>query len=69
MRKNQPWRGFSAESSSQRADCGACHGADNLTQQAVQKFSYETTPYVAIADAVRISMSIPFFFEARFTAV
>jgi NTE family protein len=38
----------------------------NLTQQAVQKFSYETTPDVAVADAVRISMSIPFFFEARF---
>ena len=37
----------------------------NLTQQAVQEFSYETTPDVAVADAVRISMSIPFFFEAR----
>jgi NTE family protein len=38
----------------------------NLTQQAVQKFSYETTPGVAVADAVRISMSIPFFFQARY---
>ncbi len=38
----------------------------NLTQQAVQKFSYETTPDVAVADAVRISMSIPFFFKARY---
>jgi len=38
----------------------------NLTQQAVQKFSYETTPDVAVADAVRISMSIPFFFEAQY---
>jgi hypothetical protein len=38
----------------------------NLTQQAVQKFSYETTPDVAVADAVRISMSIPFFFQARY---
>ena len=38
----------------------------NLTQQAVQEFSYETTPHVAVADAVRISMSIPFFFEARY---
>ena len=37
----------------------------NLTQQAVQKFSCEPTPDVAVADAVRISMSIPFFFEAR----
>lgn len=37
----------------------------NLSQQAVQEFSYETTPDVAVADAVRISMSIPFFFEAR----
>jgi NTE family protein len=38
----------------------------NLTQQAVQKFSYETTPDMAVADAVRISMSIPFFFRARY---
>jgi NTE family protein len=38
----------------------------NLSQQAVQKFSYETTPNMAVADAVRISMSIPFFFEARY---
>jgi NTE family protein len=38
----------------------------NLTQQAVQKFSYETTTDVAVADAVRFSMSIPFFFEARY---
>jgi NTE family protein len=37
----------------------------NLSQQAVQMFSYETTPDIAVADAVRISMSIPFFFEAR----
>jgi NTE family protein len=37
----------------------------NLSQQAVQQFSYETTPDIAVADAVRISMSIPFFFEAR----
>jgi NTE family protein len=38
----------------------------NVSQQAVQEFSYETTPGVAVADAVRISMSIPFFFEARY---
>jgi NTE family protein len=37
----------------------------DLTQQAVQEFSYRTTPDAAVADAVRISMSIPFFFEAR----
>jgi NTE family protein len=37
----------------------------DLSQQAVQEFSYRTTPDVAVADAVRISMSIPFFFEAR----
>jgi len=37
----------------------------DLTQQAVQEFSYQTTPDMAVADAVRISMSIPFFFEAR----
>jgi NTE family protein len=38
----------------------------NLSQQAVKEFSYETTPDIAVADAVRISMSIPFFFEARY---
>jgi NTE family protein len=38
----------------------------NLSRQAVQEFSYETTPDMAVADAVRISMSIPFFFEARY---
>ena len=38
----------------------------NLSQQAVQQFSYEKTPDIAVADAVRISMSIPFFFEARY---
>jgi NTE family protein len=37
----------------------------DLSQQAVQEFSNRTTPKVAVADAVRISMSIPFFFEAR----
>lgn len=37
----------------------------DLSQQAVQEFSSQTTPDVAVADAVRISMSIPFFFEAR----
>jgi NTE family protein len=37
----------------------------DLSQQAVQEFSAQTTPNVAVADAVRISMSIPFFFEAR----
>jgi NTE family protein len=37
----------------------------DLSRQAVQEFSYQKTPDVAVADAVRISMSIPFFFEAR----
>ena len=37
----------------------------DLSQQAVQEFSNRSTPDVAVADAVRISMSIPFFFEAR----
>ncbi len=37
----------------------------DLSQQAVQQFSYAETPDVAVADAVRISMSIPFFFESR----
>jgi NTE family protein len=43
-----------------------CVFGTNLSQQAVQMFSYETTPDIAVADAVRISMSIPFFFEARY---
>jgi NTE family protein len=37
----------------------------DLSRQAVQEFSHRTTPDVAVADAVRISMSIPFFFESR----
>ena len=36
----------------------------NLTQQRVQVFSYETTPTMLVADAVRISMSIPLYFRA-----
>lgn len=38
----------------------------NLSQQGVQQFCYDTTPDIAVADAVRISMSIPFFFESRY---
>lgn len=37
----------------------------NLSRQRWQEFSHRTTPDMKIADAVRISMSIPFFFEAR----
>lgn len=37
----------------------------DLSQQAVQEFSHLKTPDLAVADAVRMSMSIPFFFEAR----
>ncbi len=36
----------------------------NLTRQCVQVFSYETHPEMRIADAVRISMSIPLYFRA-----
>ena len=36
----------------------------NLTQQQVQVFSHETTPTMRVADAVRISMSIPLYFRA-----
>ena len=36
----------------------------NLTTQRVQVFSYETTPSMRVADAVRISMSIPLYFRA-----
>ena len=38
----------------------------NLTQQRVEIFSYETFPDMKISDAVRISMSIPLFFQAVF---
>ena len=36
----------------------------NLTTQRTQVFSYETTPTLRVADAVRISMSIPLYFRA-----
>ncbi|MBO0360544.1 patatin-like phospholipase family protein [Hymenobacter sp. BT186] len=36
----------------------------NLTTQRVQVFSYETHPDMRVADAVRISMSIPLYFRA-----
>ena len=36
----------------------------NLSTGTSQIFSYETTPQMEVASAVRISMSIPFFFEA-----
>lgn len=38
--------------------------ASNLTRRRAEVFSYEKTPDVAVADAVRMSMSIPLFFEA-----
>ena len=37
----------------------------NLSTGLSEVFSYETTPNIHIADAVRISMSVPFFFEAK----
>ena len=42
--------------------------ATNLSQQRLDEFSFGRTPDVAVADAVRMSMSIPFFFEAVRTA-
>ena len=36
----------------------------NLSEQRIEIFSYETYPSMRIADAVRISMSIPLFYEA-----
>ena len=36
----------------------------NLSRHQVEIFSAETTPEVAVADAVRMSMSIPLFFES-----
>ncbi|WP_180754390.1 patatin-like phospholipase family protein [Hymenobacter sp. DG01] len=36
----------------------------NLTRQCVQVFSYETHPDMRVADAMRISMSIPLYFRA-----
>ena len=36
----------------------------NLTRQRVQVFSHETNPTMRVADAVRISMSIPLYFRA-----
>ena len=36
----------------------------NLTRQRAETFSYETHPDLRVADAVRISMSIPLYFRA-----
>lgn len=36
----------------------------NLSQQRSEVFSHETTPGMKIRDALRISMSIPFYFQA-----
>lgn len=36
----------------------------NLTTGTCRIFSYETTPWMEVAEAVRISISIPLFFEA-----
>ncbi|MEQ8243785.1 patatin-like phospholipase family protein [Fulvivirga sp.] len=38
--------------------------ATNLSQQKSVVFSHETTPYMPIKDAVRMSMSIPLYFAA-----
>jgi len=38
--------------------------AANLSRKRTEFFSYQTTPDVAVADAVRMSMTIPIFFEA-----
>lgn len=38
--------------------------ATNLSRQQVQEFSFEKSPKISIAIAVRASMSIPLFFEA-----
>ena len=36
----------------------------DMTSRATRTFCYETTPDMEVAEAVRISMSIPFFFES-----
>lgn len=36
----------------------------DITMKATQIFSWETTPTMEVAEAVRISMSVPLFFEA-----
>lgn len=40
--------------------------ATNLTRQRVEVISHETYPDLTISEAVRISMSIPLYFEAMF---
>jgi NTE family protein len=37
--------------------------ATNLTRQRIEVYSYETTPNMSIVEAVRISLSIPAFFQ------
>ncbi len=38
----------------------------DISMKTTQVFSYETTPTMEVAEAVRISMSVPIFFEAVF---
>ena len=38
--------------------------ASNISRHRPEVFSFESTPDVAVADAVRLSMSIPLYFEA-----
>ncbi len=37
----------------------------NLSKQTAQVFCYENTPNFSVADAVRISISVPYYFTAR----
>jgi NTE family protein len=52
------------------ADFQACGFRDvyivvtNVSTHSIENFSVETTPHAAVADAVMMSSSIPFFFEA-----
>jgi NTE family protein len=41
----------------------------NLSTSIAEVFSFETTPNVIIADAVRISMSIPFIFKPHYVCI
>ncbi|HUS10607.1 MAG TPA: hypothetical protein VMZ30_09090, partial [Pyrinomonadaceae bacterium] len=52
LTKNQLRRGFNAESSSRRADCGACHDADPLVQQQSNN-SNVTGPSPGVSDRRR----------------
>lgn len=68
MQKQIVGKGFKSTATFTDFKNGGCRElrvfATDLNAQNVKMFSFETTPNVIVAEAVRASMSIPMFFEA-----